>query len=56
MAKLHTWLARVAPGFADRLSARLATRQAYREQPRNPEGGLWSTASEGAVHGSGGAT
>jgi short-subunit dehydrogenase len=56
MARRNTWLARVAPGIADRLSARLATRQAYREQPRNPEGGLWSTASEGAVHGSGGAT
>lgn len=55
MAKLNTWLAKVAPGFADRLSARQANRQAYREEPRHPEGGLWTTASEGAVHGSGGA-
>lgn len=58
MSKVNTLTAKIAPGLADKLSAKQADRQQYDEAPRNPEGTLdipgerFGTA--GRISGSGG--
>jgi NADP-dependent 3-hydroxy acid dehydrogenase YdfG len=54
MAAINTLAAKLAPGLADRRSAKQVDRQHYDEPPRNPDGGLWQAAAEGLVHGTGG--
>jgi short-subunit dehydrogenase len=51
MAKLNTTMFKLLPSFADRLSARQATRQQYDELPRHPAGTLYKPGETGQTHG-----
>ena len=57
-SKLNTLMAKVAPGLADKVSAKQVDRQHYDERPRNPEGTLnqpgQNTGVSAQVHGTGG--
>jgi short-subunit dehydrogenase len=53
-AVLDTALGKIAPGLADKASAKQVDRQQYHEPPRNPEGTLYKPGESGQAHGSGG--
>jgi hypothetical protein len=52
-SKINTFVAKMAPGLADTLSAKQVDRQQYDEPPRNPAGTLYSPGASGEVKGSG---
>lgn len=58
LSKLNTATAKLAPKLGDKMAARQAQRQHYKEPPRHPEGTLHQPSelagSAGQVHGSGG--
>ena len=51
MSVLNTALAKVAPGLADRISARQADRQQTDTKPRDKQGALYEASHSGRVHG-----
>ena len=53
-AVLDTALSKLAPGLADKMSAKQVDRQQYQEPPRDPEGTLYKAGESGRTHGSGG--
>ena len=53
-AVLNTVMAKVAPGLADKMSAKQVDRQQYDEAPRSPEGTLRTPGESGRIRGSGG--
>ena len=54
MAVVNTILAKIAPGLADKLTAKQVDRQQYDEAPRDPKGTLRSPGESGRIRGSGG--
>jgi short-subunit dehydrogenase len=58
MSVVNTTIAKLAPGLGEKISAKQAGRQQYKEEPRHPEGALFqpSEATEvvGVTHGTGG--
>jgi short-subunit dehydrogenase len=51
MAKMNTFMARLVPRLADRLSAKQATRQQQELPPLNPQGTLYQGGESGRVYG-----
>jgi hypothetical protein len=58
LSKVNTATAKFAPKLADKMGAKQAGRQQYKEEPRNPEGTLEDAgelvSGAGSVRGSGG--
>jgi short-subunit dehydrogenase len=51
MAKMNTFMAKLVPRLADRLSAKQATRQQQELPPLNPQGTLYQGGESGRVYG-----
>ncbi len=51
MAKINTTVSTLAPGLADKMSAKQADKMHYEEHPRNPDGALHAPAEAGQTHG-----
>ena len=58
MSLINTTMAKVLPGIADKMAAKLVDQQNYDEPPRNPDGALHRPSQEtevaGQAHGAGG--
>jgi short-subunit dehydrogenase len=53
MAKVNTAVARTAPSIGDWMATKQIGRQQYDEQPRSPEGTLYTPGESGLTHGEG---
>ena len=53
MAKMNTFMAKLAPRLADRMSAKQASRQQKDLPPLNPQGTLYQAGESGRIYGTG---
>jgi short-subunit dehydrogenase len=51
MAKVNTVISKVAPGLADKMTAKQVDRQQYDQAPRDPEGALYRPSGGGKIYG-----